>query len=392
MSGVIQDITDYKRLEKQLFHAHKMEAVGQLAGGISHDFNNILTAIIGYASMILEDLKKDDPTAVRVGYILTAAERGANLVQNLLTFSRKQIANPKPINLNELIMGFQNLLERLIKENIELRVFYPEDELIIMADSGQIGQVLMNLTTNARDAMPEGGVLTIKTERFFMDENFLKKHGFGEIGEYALFVVSDTGIGMDKETKERIFEPFFTTKEDGKGTGLGMAIVYSIIRQHHGYIDLYSEPNRGTVFKIYLSLLKENLKGRTELTHIEELRGGSETILLAEDDTEVRRLISEILRGNGYNVIEAFDGEEAIKRFLERKDEVELVLLDLIMPVRNGRGVFEVIKEIKRGVKVLFMSGYTFYLLKDELIRDNCFISKPVSPPELLNRLRELLD
>ncbi len=388
----IQDITDYKRLEKQLFHAHKMEAVGQLAGGISHDFNNILTAIIGYASMILEDLKKDDPTAVRVGYILTAAERGANLVQNLLTFSRKQIANPKPINLNEIIMGFQNLLERLIKENIELRVFYPEDELIIMADSGQIGQVLMNLTTNARDAMPEGGVLTIKTERFFMDENFLKKHGFGEIGEYALFVVSDTGIGMDKETKERIFEPFFTTKEDGKGTGLGMAIVYSIIRQHHGYIDLYSEPNGGTVFKIYLSLLKENLKGRTELTHIEELRGGSETILLAEDDTEVRRLISEILRGNGYNVIEAFDGEEAIKRFLERKDEVELVLLDLIMPVRNGRGVFEVIKEIKRGVKVLFMSGYTFYLLKDELIRDNCFISKPVSPPELLNRLRELLD
>ncbi len=392
MAGVVQDITDYKRLEEQLFHAQKMEAVGQLAGGIAHDFNNILTAIIGYACIILEDLEKDDSTAVRVSYILAAAERGANLVQNLLTFSRKQIANPRPVNLNEIIMGYHNLLKKLIRENIELRLLLSQEELTIMADSGQIGQVLMNLATNARDAMPEGGILTIKTERFLMDENFLKAHGFGQAGEYAILVVSDTGIGMDKKTKERIFEPFFTTKEVGKGTGLGMAMVYSIIRQHNGYIDLYSEPKRGTIFKIYLPMVTEKLRSQTDLTHIEEVRGGSETILLAEDDGEVRNLIAEILRGGGYNVVEASDGAETLNKFFESKDEIKVVLLDMVMPGKNGREVFEEIKKIKPEIKGLFMSGYSFDILGDEIIRDTCFIAKPVSPIELLKRLRELLD
>ncbi len=392
MSGTVQDVTDYKRLEEQLIQAQKMEAVGQLAGGIAHDFNNILTAIIGYSSIILEDLEKDDPVAVRVGHILGGAEKGANLVQNLLTFSRKQTTNPKPIDLNDTIRSIHNLLRRLIREDIELRVLLSEDDLPVMADSGQIEQMLMNLVTNARDAMPEGGILTIRTEKVRIDEMFVKTHGFGQTGLYSLIAISDTGIGMDDKTKERIFEPFFTTKEVGKGTGLGMAMVYSIIKQHNGYIDVYSEQNKGTTFKIYLPLL--GYPGREEIgsTRYEEIKGGNETILIAEDDPEVRSLISEILKGSGYNVIEASDGEEAFNKFLEKKENVDLVLLDLIMPGKNGKQVYEMIREIRPGIKSLFMSGYSFDILKDDSIEESKFISKPVSPRELLKRIRHLLD
>lgn len=392
MSGTVQDVTDYKRLEEQLIQAQKMEAVGQLAGGIAHDFNNILTAIIGYSSIILEDLEKDDPVAVRIGHILGAAEKGANLVQNLLTFSRKQTTNPKPIDLNDTIRSIHNLLRRLIREDIELRVLLSEDDLPVMADSGQIEQMLMNLVTNARDAMPEGGILTIRTEKVHIDEMFVKTHGFGQTGLYSLIAISDTGIGMDDKTKERIFEPFFTTKEVGKGTGLGMAMVYSIIKQHNGYIDVYSKLNKGTTFKIYLPLLGD--PGREEIgsTRYEEIKGGNETILIAEDDPEVRSLISEILKESGYNVIEASDGEEAFNKFLEKKENVDLVLLDLIMPGKNGKQVYEMIREIRPGIKSLFMSGYSFDILKDDSIEESKFISKPVSPRELLKRIRHLLD
>lgn len=392
MSGTVHDITDYKRLEEQLLQAQKMEAVGQLAGGIAHDFNNILTAIIGYASIILEDIQENDPVAVRVSHILGAAEKGANLVQNLLTFSRKQTSNPKPINLNKIITGIHNLLKKLIKEDIELRVSLSQDELIIMADDGQIGQVLMNLITNARDAMPDGGVLSIRTEKVSINDTFIKTYGFGQIGEYALLTVSDTGIGMDEKTKERIFEPFFTTKEVGKGTGLGMAMVYSIIKQHNGYIDLYSEPDKGTTFKIYLPLLSSLEKESIETGLSKEIRGGTETILLAEDDSDVRRLISELLKSNGYKVIEASDGVEAINKFHEKKDEIKLVLLDLIMPAKSGRDVYNLIKGIRPDIKSLFMSGYSFDILKDQIVKESQFISKPVSPFELLKKIREVLD
>lgn len=392
MSGTVQDITDYKRLEEQLIQAQKMEAIGQLAGGIAHDFNNILTAIIGYASIILEDLKEDDPVAVRVSHILSAAEKGANLVQNLLTFSRKQTSNPRPIDLNEIIKGIYNLLRKLIRENIELRVSLTQDEIVIMADSGQIEQVLMNLVTNARDAMPEGGVLSIKTERVSLDETFVKTYGFGQVGNYALLTVSDTGVGMDEKTKERIFEPFFTTKEVGKGTGLGMAMVYSIVRQHNGYIDIHSKPNKGTTFRIYLPLLSNLEQEKVEITHPEEIKGGTETILLSEDDSEVRDLISEILKGSGYKVIVTSDGEEAIKKFLEKKEEIDLVLLDLMMPGKSGKEVYEVIRDIKPDIKSLFMSGYSYDILKDALVKESRFIHKPISPTELLKELREILD
>lgn len=391
MSGTVQDITDYKRLEEQLIQAQKMEAIGQLAGGIAHDFNNILTAIIGYASIILEDLKKDDPVAFRVSHILGAAEKGANLVQNLLTFSRKQITNPRPVDLNEIIRGIYNLLKRLVKENIELKTILP-DELIIKADAGQIEQVLMNLVTNARDAMPYGGVITIRTGKITIDDLFIKSHGFGQVGEYAVLSVSDTGIGMDEKTKERIFEPFFTTKETGKGTGLGLAMVYSIIRQHNGYINIYSEPNRGTTFNLFLPLLRDIEKEGIKVINAEEIKGGIETVLVAEDDSGVRMLISEILRGSGYTVIEASDGEDAISKFLEKKERIDLVLLDMIMPGKNGKEVHETIKSIRPDIKSLFMSGYSFEILKDDIVEEDQFIPKPVSPVELLKKVRQALD
>jgi len=389
MSGTVQDITDYKKLEEQLIQAQKMEAVGQLAGGIAHDFNNLLTAIIGYASIILEDLKEDDPVAVRVNHILGAAEKASNLVQNLLTFSRKQISNPRPVDLNEIIKNILNLLKRLVKEDIEFKSEL-SGELIIMADSGQIEQILMNLVTNARDAMPEGGVITIETGKIMIDDLFIRTHGFGQVGEYALLSISDTGTGMDDKTKEKIFEPFFTTKETGKGTGLGMAMVYSIVKQHNGYINLYSELYKGTTFKIYFPLMGESWE-KDKIEHPEEIRGGVETILLAEDDNEVRTLISGVLRSAGYTVIEAVDGEEALKRFREEQEKINLMVLDIIMPKNNGIEVYKEVKRVRSDIKAILMSGYSLSIIREKIPEDY-FIPKPVRPAELLKKVREVLD
>ncbi len=245
-----------ERLLTQLLQAQKMEAVGQLAGGISHDFNNILTAMIGYGHLLKMKMKEDDPLRTYADNILSLSDKAANLTQSLLAFSRKRIMNPCPANLNEIIKRIDYLLSRIIGEDIKLQTVLSEKDLIVMADSGQIEQVLMNLATNARDAMPKGGLLTIGTETLDIDEEFIKEHGFGNEGEYALISLTDTGAGMDRETREKIFEPFFTTKEVGKGTGLGLSMVYGIIKQHEGYINVYSEPGRGTTFRIYLPLIE----------------------------------------------------------------------------------------------------------------------------------------
>jgi two-component system cell cycle sensor histidine kinase/response regulator CckA len=391
--GIMKDITERKKLEEQLLQAQKMEAIGQLAGGIAHDFNNILTAIIGFANLLKTETSKDDILRSYVTPILNSAERAANLTQALLAFSRRQIISPKPVNLNEIIQRLERLLSMVIGEDIELSTMLTDRDSIIMADSGQIEQVLMNLATNARDSMPDGGKLTISTKLVELDSEFIKTHGFGRPGAYVLVSVEDTGRGIDEKTKGRIFEPFFTTKEVGKGTGLGLAMVYGIIKQHEGYINLYSEQDTGTIFNIYLPLIKSEVE-ETKLEDLLVLKGGVETVLVAEDDEPVRDLIKEVLSGYGYKVMEAGDGEEAVSRFKENKDKIQLLILDVIMPKKNGKEAYDEIKVIKPDIKAIFTSGYNADIIHKKGILDEGldFILKPISPDGLLRKMREVLD
>ncbi|MEW6739751.1 MAG: ATP-binding protein [Nitrospirota bacterium] len=397
---ILLDVTDRKRaedesaiLKAQLGQAQKMEAIGRLAGGIAHDFNNILTAIIGYGSLLKTNMDREDPLVAYVEQILSSSERAANLTQQLLAFSRKQIISPKPVNLNEVIKRTEKLLLRLIGEDIELKTILADKDLTAMADSGQIEQVLMNLATNARDAMPHGGLLTIETELVELDKEYIKTHAVETPGIYARISVTDTGIGMDEKTRERIFEPFFTTKEFGKGTGLGLAIVYGIIKQHNGYINVYSEPGKGTTFRIYIPLIKPEFK-EAESIVLPAPKGGTETILAAEDDAEVRRLTKEVLENFGYKVIEAVNGVDAINKFIENKDRIQFLLFDLIMPKKNGKEAYEEIRKIMPDIKVLFTSGYPADIIHEKGVLEEGinFISKPVSPDDLLRKVREVLD
>ncbi|OGW37159.1 MAG: hypothetical protein A2Y97_01130 [Nitrospirae bacterium RBG_13_39_12] len=387
------DITDRKKLEEQLLQAQKMEAIGQLAGGIAHDFNNILTAIIGFGNLLQMEVGKDSPLNTYITRILSSAKRAANLTQGLLTFSRRQIISPKPVNLREIIKGLETLLPRLIGEDIELSVVLTDKDLIIMADSTQVEQVLMNLATNARDAMLDGGSLIIRTDIAEIDSEFIKAHGFGRPGSYALISVEDTGEGMDENTKDKIFEPFFTTKDVGKGTGLGLSMVYGIIKQHDGYINVYSETGRGTTFKIYLPLIKSKVED-IKTSDLSFLRGGEETILIAEDDASVRELTREVLLWFGYKVIEAVDGEEAVKMFRENKEKIQLLILDVIMPKKNGKEVYNEIKRINPDIKAIFISGYTADIIHKKGIMEERlnFMLKPISPDKLLIKVREVLN
>jgi len=390
--GIMKDVTEWKRLEQQLFQAQKMEAVGQLAGGIAHDFNNILTAIIGYGNLLKVQMP-DGPLMTYLNHILESADRAAKLIQDLLAFSRRQMISPRLINLNEIVKGIENILSRLIGDDIELSVQFTDRKLAVIADGTQIEQVLMNLATNSRDAMPDGGSLFISTELAYIDDRFIKTYGYGRAGEYALITFSDTGSGMDEKTKEKIFEPFFTTKEVGKGTGLGLAMVYGIVKQHNGYVNVYSEAGNGTTFRIYLPLMRKET-GERKKSELLTLTGGKETILLAEDDFPVRKFIRVLLEGVGYTVIEAGDGEEALKAFVEHKDSIKMLILDIIMPKNNGKEVFENIRELKPQVKALFISGYTSDMVHQKKIVEDGFdvISKPVSSVKLLTKVREILE
>jgi two-component system cell cycle sensor histidine kinase/response regulator CckA len=387
-----QDITDRKQLEEQLRHAQKMDAIGQLAGGVAHDFNNILTAIIGYANLLKLKIGDAETFGKYVNQIISSAERAANLTHSLLAFSRKHIIELKAIKVNEIIGRAEKLLSRLIREDIELRVITGED-CVVRADSTQIEQVMMNLVTNARDAMHEGGLLTISTERIELDEGFIQTHGYGEPGTYVLISVSDTGIGMDEKTRERIFEPFFTTKETGKGTGLGLAIVYGIIKQHNGYINVYSEQGEGTTFKIYLPVIKGDTE-TLEISGVAIVPRGSETVLLAEDDPVVRSLTKSVLEEFGYTVVEAEDGVDAVEKFLLNADDIRLLVLDVVMPRKNGKEVHTEIIKIRPDIKVLFISGYTSDILSSRgVLEENLnFISKPVTQNVLLQKVRQVLD
>jgi PAS domain S-box-containing protein len=391
--GMMRDITHQKRIEQQLLHSQKMEAIGQLAGGVAHDFNNILTGIMGYGELIRERMNKDDPLYHFIDQIVTSSKRAANLIQSLIAFSRKQQINPELVDLDTLVKGVEELLKRLIGEDIELKTELTDENLPVMADSGQIEQALMHLATNARDSMPHGGVLTIKTELRELDREFKRIHGFGEPGAYAVLLITDTGMGIDEKTRKRIFEPFFSTKDVGKGIGLGLSIVYGIVKQHNGYIDVQSQLGKGTTFMIYLPVIQS----RDQLYHSMGLtmpKGGKETILLTEDDEVVLDLIRSLLEGFGYTVILAKDGQEAVQRYLEHKDSIKLLILDVVMPKKTGKEVYDEIKRIQPDIKVIFISGYDDDIVarKGIFAAEQHFIAKPFSTKFLLDKIREVLD
>lgn len=390
--AVGRDITEHKKLEEQLRQAQKMEAVGQLAGGVAHDFNNILTAIIGYADLLLMKLPIDDPNRHSVEQILSASERATNLTHSLLAFSRKQIVNQAYLDLNDIILGFEKFLNRLLPENIEIRIILSKEQLTVFVDRGQVEQVIMNLVTNARDAMPNGGILTIQTGVEQLDEDFIRTYGYGNIGNYAIISINDTGIGMDKATLSRIFEPFFTTKELGKGTGLGLAMVYGIVKKHEGFINVYSELGKGSTFKIYLPLSKSSKTQAEQTKKIsDKIITGNETILLAEDESMVRKLISEVLKNSGYNVIEAIDGADAVEKFAKHKDDIKLVILDGIMPKKSGKEAYEEIKIINSDILTVFISGYLEDFSNNINYKENVlFIQKPITPFDLLKKNKKI--
>ena len=390
---IINDITERNKLEAQLQQAQKMEAVGQLAGGVAHDFNNILAAIINYGHlMLMKPLDEEQRQIVKK--ILASADRAAKLTSSLLAFSRKQVMQPSSVDMNELVERVEKLISRIIGEQIAIRTVLTDKAPVIMADSIQIEQVLLNLATNARDAMPAGGELTLETDAVEMGEEYIRMHGYGEPGRYAVISVSDTGQGMDEETRKKIFEPFFTTKEVDKGTGLGLAMTYGIIKQHGGFINVYSEPGRGTTFKIYLPMDgEEREKAPPPVPVAGGAATGRETVLLAEDDEQLRAVTMQILEGHGYTVIEAADGKEAVERFRENRDRIDLLILDAIMPNKGGKEAYDEIRAEDPDIKALFLSGYTAdTIVKNGFLEQGLnFISKPVAPAELLRKIREIL-
>ncbi len=393
--GTLLDISNEQALEQQLRQAHKMEAIGQLAGGVAHDFNNILTALMGYGNLLKMKMKEDDPSRLYVDQILTSSEKAASLTQNLLAFSRKQMIKLEPFELNAIIKDARRLLKRLLTEDIELKLKLSEEDLTILTDITQMNQILLNLATNARDAMPQGGALTIETKMVELGKDFYFFHGKIESGKYIRISVSDTGHGMDDNTKEQIFNPFFTTKEVGKGTGLGLSIVYGIVKQHSGLIDVQSNPGKGTTFHLYFPAASPRMVETRKIESIMEAPpNGKEVILVAEDNTEVRQLTKEVLEESGYTVLEARDGWDAIEKFTQNKDKINLVILDVVMPKKNGKEAYNEIRKIRDDVKALFTSGYTGDIVLGKGIEDNAFnfIPKPLSPMDLLKKVRVVLD
>lgn len=380
-------------LEQQLRQAHKMEAIGTLAGGVAHDFNNILSTIEGYALLLRDSIKKKGHIRNYVEQIVAGAERASDLTRRLLAFSRSQVINPAPLNFNETLRNLGGLLARLVGESVELRIATTPEELIVVADQLQIEQTLINLVTNARDAMPNGGVLCLTTELVHIVESTDEGGEHRRPGHYAKLVVSDTGLGIDPSTKDRIFDPFFTTKEVGRGTGLGLSMTFGIIRQHKGFIEVDSEPGQGTTFCIYLPLI-DSVVERKKLEATLLPVGNRETVLLAEDDRFVRMLTKHILMKYGYTVIEAVDGEDAIAKFRDNLDAIHLLLLDVIMPKKNGKQVFEEARNMQPDIKAVFMSGHTYDIISRQGVvnEETSIISKPLTPGELLVKVREVLD
>ncbi|HEY0729182.1 MAG TPA: ATP-binding protein [Pyrinomonadaceae bacterium] len=382
--------------ERQLIQSQKLEAVGRLAGGISHDFNNLLTVILGYSDIMLRQLSQEHPLRRYLDEIVKASERASALTRQLLAFSRKQVMQPKVFGVNNVVSELEKMLRRMIGEDIELRVSLHPDLGNIKADPVQLEQVIMNLVVNARDAMPKGGKLTIETSNVYLDQTYAKEHMSVEPGNYVMLAISDTGCGMDKETRQRIFEPFFTTKAQGKGTGLGLSTVYGIVKQSGGNIWVYSEEGRGTTFKIYFPQVREEAEEYRRVTAKAEAPRGSETILLVEDADWVRKLARQLLERAGYRVVEASGAEEAI-RIIETSTngtKIDLVLTDVIMPGMSGNDMSKHLLAQRPDLPVLYMSGYT----DDAIVQHGVlepginFIQKPFSPDALALKVREVLD
>ena len=392
--GLAQDVTDRKRLEEQLMQAQKMEAVGRLAGGVAHDFNNLLTAIIGYSQITLFKLAPADPLRHEIEEIIKAGERAAMLTSQLLAFSRKQVLNPQVLNLNQIIENISKMVRRVIGEDIELVTLLDGDLGQVKVDPGQIDQVLLNLVINARDAMPEGGKITIETENVFLDEEYARTHVAVHTGAYVMLAISDTGVGMDAFTRARIFEPFFTTKAEGKGTGLGLSTVYGIVTQTGGHIWVYSEVNQGTVFKIYLPRVDEIAVADGRVEEVSDFRG-EETVLVVEDEVQVSRLIVKVLKDHGYKVLEAARAEDALSLIKARDDEqIDLLLTDVIMPGMSGKTLASQFQAMRPDTKILFISGYTDNAIVHHGILDpgTAFVQKPFTPGALVRKVREILD
>ncbi|MDD5642343.1 MAG: PAS domain S-box protein [Syntrophales bacterium] len=394
ISGVFFDITQRKELEDQLFKAQKMEAIGILAGGLAHDFNNLLTAIMGYSEIMMMGLRKEDPFYLYVEEIIKAVNRGASLTNQLLAFSRKQILQPRVINLNNVVIDMEKMLHRLIGEDIDLITFIDEDLGVVKADPGQIEQIIMNLAVNARDAMPHGGKLTVETANVYLDEAYALSHVGVTPGPYVMLAVSDNGIGIDAETISRIFEPFYTTKESGKGTGLGLATIYGIVNQSGGHIWAYSEPGLGTTFKVYLPGIEEGPEEPKPQVAAPSSLEGKETVLVVEDDAQLRELITTALRKHGFQVLEASHGGEALLICESHEAPIQLLLTDVVMPKISGSALAERLKMLHPEMRVLFMSGYTENAIVHHGVLDSQvnFIPKPFRVLALVQKVREVLD
>jgi signal transduction histidine kinase/CheY-like chemotaxis protein len=392
--GMSEDITDRKLLEGQLLQAQKLEALGSLAGGIAHDFNNVLGVILGQGELLLQKLEPSDASRQRIEQIRQAGKRGAALTEQLLAFSRRQILRPSTLDLNEIVENFSSMIANLIGEDVLLvRVLEPGLGLV-SADAGQIEQVLMNLAVNARDAMPRGGTIRIRTSNTEMDEEYVRQHSGVKPGLYVALTVSDTGHGMDEVTMTRIFEPFYTTKEVGKGTGLGLSTVYGIVQQSGGHISVASALGEGTTFSIYLPRVVAGTIAENMVKKPVHTARGSETILLVEDAAPLREVTREFLRGTGYTVLEAGDASEALETAERYSAKISLLITDVVLPGINGRALAEQLVSRRPGTKVLYISGYT----DDAVVRngvlqsDIAFLKKPFSRHDLVLKVREILD
>jgi PAS domain S-box-containing protein len=391
---IAEDLSERWRLEEQLRRAQKMEAVGRLAGGVAHDFNNLLTIVMGYSDLLLERLGATDAMRAYVEEIKKAGERAASLTRQLLAFGRRQVLAPQVLDLNAVVTNVDKMLRRLIGENIELSAVLEPELGRVKADPGQIEQVILNLVLNARDAMPQGGQLTLETANVELNEGYARSHESVLPGRYVMLTVSDSGMGMDAETQAHIFEPFFTTKEKGKGTGLGLATVYGIVKQSGGHIWLYSEPDQGTAFKIYLPRLEAAVQPVETISTGAPLAGGSETILLVEDEEGVRDLAGRILELKGYKVITASNPTVAAQVFERHEGPIHLLLTDVVMPTMSGRQLAEHLALLRPGLKVLYMSGYTDNsIIPHGILKEGTqFLQKPFTPDSLTRKVREVLE
>lgn len=390
--AIFNDIRERRRIEHQLRQTLKMEAVGRLAGGVAHDFNNMLTAISGYSELSLRQVDDDSPLKRNLYEIKKAAERSADLTGKLLAFSRRQTQKLKVLNINNVIEEMRGMLEPLIGEELEIINDLESNIGQIKADSGQVEQILMNLVVNARDAMPEGGKIVVQTRNIYLDEEFVKIHPGAAAGSYIMLSVTDNGVGMNYETRARIFEPFFTTKEPGKGTGLGLATVYGIVKQSNGLVTVESEAGRGTSFKIYLPRVNQTIQNNVQISQLTKASNGGETVLLTEDEELVRNLAAEVLTLNGYKVLMASSGEEALAVCRSYKGKINLLITDVVMSGINGYKLAELVRQIRSDIEILLISGYSKEVISNKNNPKIAFLEKPFTPELLTAKVRKILD